>query len=212
MSKEELDKINIHIVSYDEKIIKLVPTYFNLPNVTCQYANIGQCSAYDCIVSPGNSFGFMDGGIDRTLSSLLSTIENRDYIGQKVREVIKESYSGEQPVGTCMLIKTYNAKYPILAHAPTMCYPCDVSKTLNPYYAFKAVLQQVVNYNKNVRNNNQKIKSILTTTFCTGAGCVSPDNSLKQMRFAYDIVQNGVFSQWKNGREFKEKLESLISD
>ncbi|MGB3240982.1 MAG: hypothetical protein WBB29_22045 [Geitlerinemataceae cyanobacterium] len=52
-------------------------------------------SAYDCLVSPANSFGMMDGDMDAAIVR---------YFGQslmdRVQRRILDDYLGEQPVGT----------------------------------------------------------------------------------------------------------------
>lgn len=184
----------IHFISLDKNIIHLFPKIFaNLPNISFSVGNIQNCNAFDCIVSPANSFGHMDGGIDAVLSHMLAKNNDYKYIGRKVRKNIKEKYAGEQPIGTCLLVKTKNEKYPFLAHAPTMTIPENVNKTLNAYYAFKSVLCCVINHNK---KSNHKINSILTTTFCTGCGDMDLETSLKQMRYAYDVVCNPIKGKW----------------
>lgn len=189
-----LENINIHFISLSTNLPKHCANIFsNYPNITYSVGQIQKCNPHDCIVSPANSFGQMDGGIDAVLSYMLQKNYDTEYIGRKVRKVIAEEYYGHQPIGTCILLETDNEKYPFLAHAPTMTTPENVVGTLNAYYAFKAVLCSVVNHNK---KSKHKIKSILTTTFCTGCGEMRLDTSLKQMRYAYDVVNNGINSTW----------------
>ena len=198
-----IQKLKITLVSNNSDIIKETADVFPpdlYPNIIPVYCNISQCTSHDCIVSPANSFGHMDGGIDRTLSYILMKDYDENYIGRRVREVIKEKYSGEQPVGTCILIETHSSKFPYLAHAPTMTVPTNVVRTLNSYYAFKAVLEEIQMYNQQCIAQDREqfmIKSVLTTTFCTGCGEMSIHNSLIQMKKAYDIVCNPVVSTWE---------------
>lgn len=197
-----MENINIHFVSLDPELPTYMKKYFTIfPNISFEVINIENCSNFDCIVSPGNSFGQMDGGIDAMLSKILS-----NNIGKKVRKAIAKKYFGEQPIGTCLLIKTGNKKYPLLAHSPTMLIPKNVDGTLNPYFAFKAVLSTILNYNK---RNTKKIKNILTTTFCTGCGDISLKKSLKQMRYAYDVVSYGINPDWDSANEHYLYLQDL---
>ena len=202
-----MENIKIHIVSLDKKIEKYGKVIFeNYPNISYSFENITKCEPYDCIVSPANSFGQMDGGIDAVLSYLLKKNYDTDYIGRKVRKEIEKEYYGEQPIGTCILIPTENEKYPFLAHAPTMTTPENVVGTLNAYYAFKAVLSSVVNHNKKFKH---KITSILTTTFCTGCGEMDIEVSLKQMRYAYYIVNIGINDTWDAANNHVLNLRDL---
>lgn len=221
MAGQWLSNIKITFVSLDSNIEKIVREVFHegdnkennnrYQNIVAEHSNITRCSPHDCIVSPANSFGLMDGGIDADLTYMLSKLWDRDYIGRKVRKLIEENYYGEQPVGTCMLVSTENDNFPWLAHAPTMRNPRPVKGTLNPYYAFKAVLGEVVNYNKTAKQD-QKIKSILTTTFCTGCGKIPLKVALLQMKKAFDVVHDGVSPTWNgalNLCHYLEKLEDL---
>ena len=197
-----MENLNIHFVSLDNNLITYMNKYFyNINNITYEVKNIEDCDSADCIVSPGNSFGHMDGGIDAILSKILS-----NKIGKRVRRKIQKEYFGEQPIGTCLLIKTKNDKYPFLAHAPTMVIPKNVEGTLHAYYAFKAVLSEIIKYN---RNHQKKIESILTTTFCTGCGDMSIKKSLQQMRYAYEVVNKGIKSDWDSGNEHYLRLLDL---
>ena len=89
----------------------------------------------DTIVSPANSFGIMDGGIDGKI---------RDYFGfeieKKVRQKIDTEYFGELPVGCAILTKTDDNKIKYLISAPTMRVPENVSDTLNAYLAMRAIM------------------------------------------------------------------------
>lgn len=204
-----LENINIHFVSLDTNLPEHCKNIFSkYSNITYSVGNIQNCNSHDCIVSPANSFGQMDGGIDAALSYMLQKDYDVDHIGRKVRKVIAEEYSGEQPIGTCILVKTENPKFPFLAHAPTMTIPQNVNRTLNAYYAFKAVLEAINFHNKTSTN---KIKSILTTTFCTGCGEMSLEQSLKQMRYAYDVVNNPIGDDWADANEHVIKLGELVA-
>lgn len=206
-----MENLKITFVSLNRDIVKTVNDVFSdYNNISAIHSNIGQCRSHDCIVSPANSFGNMDGGIDRAISYMLNTIDDRDYIGKKVRKEIQKRYRGEQPVGSCMIIPTDNNKFPYLAHAPTMRIPRNCVGTLNPYYAFKAVLCDILNFNEYMASvGGKKIKTILTTTFCTGCGEVPLRMALLQMKKAYDVARDGVKIGWSNVNKFDQELEKL---
>ena len=202
-----MQNINIHFISLSKNLPIISQKIFtNYENITFEVGNITKCKSYDCIVSPANSFGQMDGGIDAVLSYMLQKDYDSDHIGRKVRKVIADEYYGEQPIGTCILIPTENEKFPFLAHAPTMTTPENVVGTLNAYYAFKAVLTSIANYNK---KSKYKITSILTTTFCTGCGEMDLETSLKQMLYAYEVVCNPINNTWDAANNHVLKLRVL---
>lgn len=67
-----MENIKITFVSLNFDIIKIVNEIFPTKmysNIEPMYGDISTSLPHDCIVSPANSFGHMDGGIDRTLSS-----------------------------------------------------------------------------------------------------------------------------------------------
>ncbi len=70
---------------------------------------------FDCLVSPANSFGMMDGGIDAAITRFFGLDLER-----RVQQTILADYLGEQPVGTSFVIPTGHPKHPFLAHTPTM--------------------------------------------------------------------------------------------
>lgn len=174
----------ITITDKDKNSIKALNKYFNdLYNVQVLKGNIVQVPNADCIVCPGNSYGIMDSGVERTISLILNGIQIR------VQQVIKEAYYGEQPVGSCILLETFNNRYKYIANVPTCRYPSDVSSTHNAYTAFRALLTTVLNHNKISEN---KITSIVCTGFCTGVGQMDPEESARQMRLAYNLVDLGM--------------------
>ncbi len=74
----------------------------------------------DAIVSPANSFGFMDGGVDYAISERLGwALEKR--LQQKIRELPE----GELLVGKAMILETRDGLIPYLISAPTMRIPTN---------------------------------------------------------------------------------------
>src|SRR4051812_16852286 len=69
----------------------------------------------DALVSPANSFGIMDGGLDLAI---------RDRLGfgvqAKVQEVIVDRHHGELPVGCAEAVETGDPHWRYLIAAPTM--------------------------------------------------------------------------------------------
>src|SRR4051795_8384399 len=63
----------------------------------------------DAVVSPANSFGFMDGGIDA-----LYLRQFGDEIQERLRRVIFERHHGELMVGAAEIIETDHPETPFL--------------------------------------------------------------------------------------------------
>jgi O-acetyl-ADP-ribose deacetylase (regulator of RNase III) len=76
----------------------------------------------DAIVSPANSFGFMDGGIDAAYTA---------HFGQHVQEELQRRIREETPFGEllvaqAMTIRTLSDAIPLLISAPTMRVPMRI--------------------------------------------------------------------------------------
>jgi O-acetyl-ADP-ribose deacetylase (regulator of RNase III) len=138
----------------------------------------------DAIISPANSFGFMDGGIDLAYSK---------YFGWKLQEALQEKikteYYGELPVGTATILETGNDNIPYLISCPTMRVPEIVGNTVNAYLAFRAALIEVIKFND---KSTHKIYSILCPGLGTLTGAIPPVNCAMQMIYAYDIILNNL--------------------
>lgn len=134
----------------------------------------------DAIVSPANSFGNMDGGVDAVITDLIGD----ESVKRLYREIIEnEDLHGELPVGSALTIScTDKSKFKYLISAPTMRVPENVVHTTNAYVAFRAALIQV--------KKNPEIKSILVPTFCTGWGGMSGTQSAVQMKLAFEQIMN----------------------
>jgi len=152
-------------------------SFENLPRVSIHNGNFQDVKAFDCIVSPANSFGLMDGGIDLAI---------RDYFGMQiqknVRKVIEREFYGEQPVGTSAIVYTENDDHPFLAHTPTMRVPSNISNTDNVYNAMFAMLRTVANHN---RQDPLRINKVLCSGLGTATGRVAPKEAARQMSLAF---------------------------
>ena len=152
--------------------------FFSMPCVEVFCGRFEDVEEFDCIVSPANSFGLMDGGFDLALSNYFGS-----ELADRVREVIIRSFFGEQPIGTCILVPTGNMHHPYLAHAPTMRVPKDVRGTENCYHAMAAILREVALLNHRV--NEAPICTVLCPGLGTATGRMSGPEAARQMALAY---------------------------
>ncbi len=149
-----------------------------LPNVEIVNNYFEWLPEFDCMVSPANSFGLMDGGIDAAIIRFFGHA-----LMEKVQQRILEEYLGEQPVGTSLIVETGHSKHPFLAHTPTMRVPMSIAGTHNPYMAMWAMLLAVRHHNQRAK---QKIDSIACPGLGTGIGRVPYTEAARQMALAYD--------------------------
>jgi O-acetyl-ADP-ribose deacetylase (regulator of RNase III) len=167
----ELRDIDPDVVSAWQKYFK------GISNVRISQGEIFESSA-DAIVSPANSFGYMDGGIDlvylRRFGWELQT---------RLQTHLREDHDGELPVGQAIIIETFDAAIPYLVSAPTMRIPMDVSNTVNAYLAFRAAIRAIKLHN---RDMPQTIRTVLCPGLCTAIGRMPPDLSARQMAAAFE--------------------------
>jgi O-acetyl-ADP-ribose deacetylase (regulator of RNase III) len=147
-----------------------------------------QAGKIDAIVSPANSFGFMDGGIDFIYSSVLGW-----EMGDLLRQKLKIKHGGELLVGQAEAVRIHDinpeAIIEWLISAPTMRVPCDVSYTVNAYLAFKSVLKLAKEY---------EFTSILCPGLGTGIGNIPAHACAAQMHAAYDEYKRGSYPVYQN--------------
>ena len=128
----------------------------------------------DAIVSPANSFGFMDGGLDLALSN---------HFGWDLQSRLQTSIANlpekELLVGQALIIPTNYPKCPWLISAPTMRVPMsfNIATSVNAYLAMKAILI--------VAHQYKEIKRVAVPGLCTGVGKMPPEIASKQMFMAY---------------------------
>lgn len=128
--------------------------------------------ARNCVVSPANAQGFMDGGIDRRFIEFFGP-----EIETKVRESIDQRPGGHVPVGSCIVVKTGNKAIPFLLVVPTMETP-EAVEVLNAYRAMNAIMRVALAHEEIGR-------AVFCPGLCTGVGRVHPPESAEQMARAY---------------------------
>lgn len=151
----------------------------------------------DAVVSPANSFGFMDGGIDA-----LYTKHFGSDIQIQLQDWIKISPQGELLVGCAEAIPTFNSKIPYVIAAPTMRVPMIIKDTINPYLAARAALRVAV---------NMDFKHVAFPGLGTGVGRVDPDICARHMRAAIDhvLLKKLTFpTSWADASKQHQRLSS----
>lgn len=153
-------------------------SFEHLPNVEVVHNYFEWLTEFDCLVSPANSFGMMDGGMDAAITKFFGVD-----LEWKVKSQILETYLGEQPIGTSMIVETGHPQHPYLAHTPTMRVPMIIKGTDIPYSAMWAMLLAVRQHNQ---QSHRPIESIACPGLGTGIGRVPYHEAARQMAVAYD--------------------------
>jgi len=158
----------------------------------------------DAMVSPANSFGIMDGGLDAAIRAALG-----GQTESAIQSLIVEKHHGELLVGLAEIVATGHSRWPYLIAAPTMRIPENVAHTINAYLAFRAVLLTVAQHNR--VNENHPIRTILVPGLGTGVGGMDPRRCAAQMRIALDQVSKPArIPSFAMIHELHHKLRSAI--
>ena len=128
--------------------------------------------AHSCVVSPANSYGFMDGGIDYVYYNYFGPD-----IQVKVQQAIAKRPEGMLPVGASLIVETGDSKIPFLLVAPTMEMPGAV-RFSHCYHAMVAILRAANTYPQN-------ISDVFCPGLATGVGRVEPEYAAQEMASAY---------------------------
>jgi O-acetyl-ADP-ribose deacetylase (regulator of RNase III) len=168
------------LIDIDIKMIEGWKVYFaNEPNVKIVHGSLVKVEC-DAIVSPANSFGFMDGGVDYVISERLGWD-----LQDKLQAIIKALPEGELLVGKALTVETGDVKVPYLISAPTMRIPTNfnIPTSVNAYLAMKATLIEA--------RKHDKIQTVAIPGFCTGCGKMNHEIAARQMYQAFLEIEKG---------------------
>jgi len=171
--------LKLILVAPNSQLFAAFQKHFSyLPNIEIVNNYFEWLPEFDCLVSPANSFGMMDGGMDAAIIRFFG-----HSLMAKVQQYILKEFLGEQPVGTSFIVETGHPKHPFLAHTPTMRVPMSIAGTDIPYVAMWAMLLAVRRYNQ---SSDRKIDSVACPGLGTGIGRVPYPEAARQMALAYD--------------------------
>ncbi len=153
----------------------------------------------DALISPANSFGYMNGGIDFAISKNLGW-----HIEKKVQERIRSEHYGELLVGQALLVETDHRDFPYLISAPTMRTPMTILRSPNVYLAMKAILT-LARDGKMPDGSPiaEKVKTLAIPGLGTGVGQVPPLVCARQMRLAWEDVMNKKYKTLSGWEELR---------
>jgi O-acetyl-ADP-ribose deacetylase (regulator of RNase III) len=172
----------------------------NHPAVEISSGDIFEVEPTDAIVSPANSFGFMDGGIDGYYSYRWPRVQ------EELQKFLANHHYGELPVGNAVIIPIPHGDentilpgpwkrqegqpdFKWLISAPTMRIPMDITGTVNAYLAFRAALIALLKHNEaNDLEPERQITSILCPGLGTAIGKLEPKVAALQMHMAYKHI------------------------
>ena len=167
---------NKEIVDAYMKELKPYESIYNIKYDVGDIKHVITRNKCTCIVSPANSFGTMNGGIDLWISKMFPDIQKNVYHYIKLHSWYK-SQTGIPciPVGESALCESGSDICPYIIIAPTMFKPSDIRYTDNVYKAFISILDNF--YNRSF--------IIAIPGLGTGVGCLSPIECAKQVALAF---------------------------
>lgn len=163
----------------------------------------------DAAVSPANSFGFMDGGIDMLYSQHLGW-----HVQERLQKIITEKHHGELIVGAAEIVETDHPQIPYLIAAPTMRVPMILRNSINPYLAARAALLLI----KHGMFSSGSLKGETVADFVqsvafpgmgTGVGRIGPNTCARQVRAAIEEVflgKNRFPQSWADAQKRHQEL------
>jgi len=168
----------------------------------------------DILISPSNSFGFLNGGIDGAYTKKMGWKLQDD-----LQAKIKKDFDGELLVGQSTVIETNFEQFPLLLAAPTMRVPMYLQGSPNVYLAARAIFLRIKKYDDCVIHGANGIEyllpdvgeigekrykpqdvslTILIPGLGTGTGFVTFTQCASRMRMAYEDFYLGQSLYPKN--------------
>ena len=192
--------MKIYLLDRKHNMVKCWKKYFvgmdDVEVVFNDFANFMEEYVVECIVSPANSFGLMDGGYDLAITKWFG-----DGLMRKVQKYIVENFNGEQPVATSFLIDI-GYKNIKLIHTPTMREPEAIKEPLVIYQCMRTTLLEAI------KNN---INSIVIPAFGGGCGSLDYDLIARMMYRGFCQIMENKTAQitWENHLSNREIYRNI---
>ena len=183
----------------------------DLKNVIIHQGSILELSC-DAVVSPANSFGFMDGGIDMLYSQRFGW-----RVQQRLQQLIQEKHHGELLVGAAEIVETDSPTIAYLIAAPTMRAPMVLENSVNPYLAARAVFLLIKHgvFSEGILEGepiSQVIQTVAFPGLGTGVGRVDPNTCAWQVRTAIEEVVLGKHTFPESWMDAQRRHQQLYAD
>ena len=121
-----------------ELVLALTQTFGPYVGITVGSGDLLRANV-DAVVSPANSFGYLDGGIDLAYRNAFGLGLQR-----RLQAVIEARFQGELPIGEATLLSTGHSRIKQIIFAPTMRTPSIIDDPNVVYLATKAALRSAL--------------------------------------------------------------------
>jgi O-acetyl-ADP-ribose deacetylase (regulator of RNase III) len=164
--------MRLHLVDSNADLVASWRQHFApFPEVDVQHDDILAVATH-CLVSPANSYGYMDGGIDLVYARFFGSRLER-----AVRDLVLSRPEGHLPVGAAEYVSTGHDRIPFMIIAPTMLLPEHVP-ALHAQRALRAVLRLIA-------ANPELGGDVFCPGLGSGVGAIPPDECAREMAAAY---------------------------
>ncbi|MDE6201005.1 MAG: macro domain-containing protein [Clostridiales bacterium] len=189
-----IQDLKIYLLDRNPEMYAAWSEYFygpkNVSIVCSDFVEFMRRYKVDCVVSPANSYGIMDGGYDEAISAWFG-----GDLQEHVQQYIIDNLYGEQPVGTSIMLDT-NLDGIKLIHTPTMRTPSIIKDESLVYHCTRSCLIAAL---------NGGVGSVVVPAFGGATGCVPFETVAQMMWRAYDQLCNPpqkIDWQYVNSRNF----------
>lgn len=155
------------------------------------------------VVSPANSLGFMDGGVDFPISRVMFP-----GVEERLRGMIADgpyrTLLGRPclPIGKALVVPVPGKPGVQVVSAPTMWLPQDVRGTHNAYHATFAAVQAAC---------EAGVSTLIFPGMCTGCGRLKPDEAVAQMTQALQDHFTGKPARWSADDIVREQPNTYMN-
>lgn len=164
----------IYLLEREAKKCSILRLYFDCaPEVEAvqdEFRHFMETHAVQCVVSPANAFGLMDGGYDLAITEWFG-----DQLQKRVQQYILDHFWGEQPVGTSFLLDAGRDGQSLI-HTPTMRTPQRILDARVIYQCMRTTLMCAAEHS---------VESIVIPLFGGSTGGVRPQLAAEMMWRAY---------------------------
>lgn len=188
--------MKIVLADTDQKIVDAYKKYCDgLDDVSFHHGSILDLDVA-AVVSPANSFGFMDGGIDAVYTRFFGI-----GVQKWLREKIEAEHHGEILVGQALVVPSGHDKIKWVVSAPTMRVPQRLpANSVNAYLAARGALIAALEH---------KLESIAFPGLGTGVGNFPAELCGQQMRqaiLAIYLKRSSFPKKWKEAQDDHQRL------